>query len=268
MTRSRVSWLGFIAFVFLASAVAQPAQESSRVPVSAPVATAVGATATAPDLAPGIENMYVPPTPHAPFSAKSVASLTRSLHDGSTSYSEFFSLLARDSSGRIYFENRRPMPTSGDPEPRTYFIMIDPGEHTRTTCYVATKSCRINSFRRTTYAESQSRDEAPPASSSESVSLGTDVIEALTVTGTRETTTIAAGAYGNHRPIITTKEVWHSPELDLDVFTTRSDPRNGTQTRKITEISRAEPDAQYFSIPSDYEMLDNRVHAKPEPRAN
>jgi hypothetical protein len=265
MTRNRVSWLALTAALLLASAVALAAQESTpRVPVSAPVATG----AAAPDLVQCIENMYVPPIPHAPFSAKSVASLTHTLRGGSTSYFEFFSLLARDSSGRIYFENRRPMPTSGDPEPRTYFIVIDPGERTRTICYVATKTCRINSFRRTTYAESQSRDEAPPASSTESVSLGTDVIESLTVTGTRETTTIAAGAYGNHRPIITTKEVWHSPELDLDVFTTRTDPRNGAQTRKITEISRAEPDAQYFSIPFDYEMLDNRVHTKPEPRAN
>jgi hypothetical protein len=265
MARPRVSWLGFIAVVFLSLAVTLPAQESTpRAPVSAPIATA----GPAPDLVQGIENMYVPPIPHAPFSAKSVASLTRAVHDGSTSYSEFFSLVARDSSGRIYFENRRPMPTSGDPAPRTYFIMIDPGERTRTTCYVATKSCRINSFRRTTYTESQSGDDAPPASSTESVSLGTDVIEALAVTGTRETTTIAAGAFGNHRPIITTKEVWHSPELDLDVSTTRTDPRSGAQTRKITEISRAEPDAQYFSIPSDYQMLDNRVHAKPEPRAN
>jgi hypothetical protein len=266
VTSSRVSWLVLAAaFLFLVSAVGLPAQEpTARVPVSTPVITG----APAPDAANGVENMYVPPTPHAPFSAKSVASLTRTLRDGSTSYFAFFSLLARDSSGRIYFENRRPMPTSGDPEPRTYFIMIDPGERTRTICYVATKTCRINSFRRSTYAESQSRDEAPPASSTESVSLGTDVIEALTVTGTREITTIAMGAYGNHRPIITTKEVWHSPELDLDVSTTRADPRNGTQTRRITEISRTEPDAQYFSIPADYEMLDNRVHAKQEPRAN
>jgi hypothetical protein len=265
MTRDFVSWPAVAVVLFLASAAGLPAQESTaRVPVSAPVTTNSPTT----DVVNGIENMYVPPMPHAPFFAKSVASLTRTLRDGSTSYYAFFSLLARDSSGRIYFENRRPMSTSGDPEPRTYFIMIDPGERTRTICYVATKSCRINSFRRSSYAESQSRDEAPPAASTESVSLGTDVIEALTVTGTRETTTIATGAYGNHRPIITTKEVWHSPELDLDVSTMRTDPRNGTQTRKITEISRAEPDAQYFSIPSDYEMLDNRVHAKQEPRAN
>jgi len=259
MPRNRATGTGYAVVLLLVSTAGVPAQESApRVAVSAPGPTG----ATVPDTVDGVENMYVPPTPHAPFSAKSVASLTRTLRDGSTSYFAFFSLLARDSSGRIYFENRRPIPMSGDPVARSYFIMIDCGEHTRTICYVATKTCRINSFRRTTYAESQSRDEAPPASSSESVSLGTDVIEALTVTGTRETTTIAVGAYGNHRPIITTKEAWHSPELDLDVSMTRTDPRSGTQTRKITEISRAEPDMQYFSIPADYQMLDNRVTAK------
>ena len=47
----------------------------------------------------------------------------------------------------------------------------------------------------------------------ESVSLGTSVIDALTVTGTKETTSVAAGAYGNEEAMVITREVWHSRSL-------------------------------------------------------
>jgi hypothetical protein len=252
MARLRVSLLIFPAAVF-ASAAILCAQESS-----APA----NATLRPPDAIASriIDDMYIPTTAAAPFSGKSVASLTQT-RNGSTLQYGFFSLVARQSSGRMYFENRRFFSASGEPPPRTYFILIDPGEHTRTICYVSTKTCRINAFRRVSYAESQPGDEAPSASATESVNLGADVIESLNVVGTRETTTIAAGAYGNHQQIVTTKEVWHSPELDLDVSITRTDPRWGKQTRTITEISRGEPDLEYFAIPADYKLLDNRPPA-------
>ncbi|MGB8673898.1 MAG: hypothetical protein WCD27_06050, partial [Candidatus Acidiferrales bacterium] len=62
--------------------------------------------------------------------------------------------------------------------------------------------------------------------------------------------------------IVITKEIWHSPDLNLDISTTRDDPRFGIQTRKLSEISRSEPDPQLFAIPADYQVLDNRARAK------
>jgi hypothetical protein len=254
MARLRVSRLVVPAALLIASAAILSARESSDT---------ANARLMPPDAIANriIDDMYIPTTPNAAFSGKSVASLTQTRH-GSTVQFGFFSLVARQSSGRMYFENRRFLPASGEPQPRTYFILIDPGEHTRTICYVSTKTCRINAFRRVGYADAQPGDEAPPASATESVNLGSGVIESLNVVGTRETTTIATGAYGNHQPIVTSKEVWHSPELDLDVSITRVDPRWGTQTRKITEISRGEPDPEYFAVPADYKLLDNRSPAK------
>ena len=123
-----------------------------------------------------IQDMHIPTTPGAPFSAKSVATLQETRH-GSPMLFGFFSMVARNSSGRMYFENRRFFPASGEPAPRRYFIVIDPGEHTRTVCYPATKTCRINSFKHISEAEPQTSEEAAPASTTESISLGTDVIE-------------------------------------------------------------------------------------------
>lgn len=254
MSRPWVMWLHFEAALLLASAAVLSAQESSA---ALPVGTRppdARANAT-------IQNMYIPTTSGEPFSATSVALLTQ-IRQGSMVRFGFISLVARDSSGRMYFENRRPLAPSGEPLPRTYFIVIDPREHTRTMCYVATKTCRIDAFRHTSYDESENDDEAPRASATESISLGTRDIESLTAVGTRETTVIAAGAYGNRQPIVTTKEVWHSSDLDLDVSITRTDPRWGTQRRNLTEISRSEPDPEYFTIPADYKLLDNRPPAK------
>ena len=84
----------------------------------------------------------------------------------------------------------------------------------------------------------------------------------MTVSGTREIHYDRCRAYGNRESITTYKEVGHSPELDLDVSITRTDPRWGRQTRRLTEISSGEPDPDYFAIPADYKMLDNRTPAK------
>jgi hypothetical protein len=249
MTRRRVCrFLLPVAFLIVSAAVLT-AQEPSLVPAGTRPPDAAANTI--------IDNMYVPTTPNAPFTAKSVAVLTQN-RQGSTVPFGFMSLVARDSSGRTYFENRRPFAPSGEPLPRTYFIVIDPGEHTRTMCYVATKTCRINAFRHVTDADSETDVEAPRATATESVSLGTRMMESIPVVGTRDTTAIAAGAYGNRQPFFVTKEVWHSPDLNLDVLITRTDPRWVEQTRKMTEISPGEPDATYFAIPGDYQLLDNR----------
>jgi hypothetical protein len=54
---------------------------------------------------PGVENMYVPPNSGQPFTAKSVVTWTS--RDQSSSHVAFMSMVARDSSGKIYFESRR-----------------------------------------------------------------------------------------------------------------------------------------------------------------
>jgi hypothetical protein len=253
MTRSRASWLIFsVAFLtlFATSLSAQQPFANTRPPGKNPDVAAM----------PGVEDMYVPPRSGQPFTAKSEVTWTSP--DQSHSRVAFMSMVARESSGKIYFESRRKPTGDGEFVPRWNFIIIDPKEETRTTCYVATKSCRINAFRRDVYAKSEGGEEAPRASTMVSSSLGTNVIDALTVEGTRETTSVAAGAYGNSKPLVITRELWHSPELDLDVVISKTDPRSGTFVRKLEIISRNEPDPDYFTIPSDYTFLDNRPTAR------
>jgi len=250
--RIRISWLMLPLVLFAVSTSFLSAQE--------PFAD-TSPPGKNPDVAanPGTENMYVPPKPGEPFTGKS--SVTWTSRDGSTSHFAFMSMLARDPSGKLYFESRRRM-AAGELRPRAYFIIVDPKEETRTICYVSTKTCRINAFRRILYEQSAKSEDAPRASTTESISLGTNVFDALTLEGRRETTSVEAGAYGNSKPLVITRDVWHSPELDLDVVITKTDPRSGSFTRKIEILSRREPDPEYFTIPGDYTFLDNRPTAK------
>jgi hypothetical protein len=72
--------------------------------------------------------------------------------------------------------------------------------------------------------------------------------------GTRTTVTIPAGEIGNEMPINIVDEHWYSPELQVVVMTRHSDPRSGETTYRLTNISRTEPSAALFQIPSDYNV--------------
>ncbi|HEX8720950.1 MAG TPA: hypothetical protein VF736_10000 [Pyrinomonadaceae bacterium] len=80
--------------------------------------------------------------------------------------------------------------------------------------------------------------------------------EGVQAEGKRTTTTIAAGEIGNEQPIQIVDEYWYSPELQVVVMTRHSDPRSGENTYRLTNISRAEPAAALFQVPSDYTVKD------------
>jgi len=83
-------------------------------------------------------------------------------------------------------------------------------------------------------------------------SLGKQMIEGVEAEGTRETRTIPAGELGNEGPINIVSEAWYSPELQTVVMSRHSDPRFGESTFKLTNISRGEPSASLFQVPSDF----------------
>ena len=78
--------------------------------------------------------------------------------------------------------------------------------------------------------------------------------------GTRTTTTIPAGEVGNEQPIQIVDEQWYSPELQVLVMTRHSDPRSGETTYRLTNISRTEPAASFFQVPSDYTLKESPVY--------
>jgi hypothetical protein len=97
-------------------------------------------------------------------------------------------------------------------------------------------------------------DQALPAPNVEQ--LGSKSIAGVSATGTRTTITIPAGQIGNDQPIVITDERWYSPELQVTVQSTHSDPRVGATTYALQNVSRAEPSPTLFQVPADYAVTD------------
>jgi hypothetical protein len=99
---------------------------------------------------------------------------------------------------------------------------------------------------------------APANMQREEQDLGTQNMEGVLVQGKRTTTTIPAGAIGNERPIQIVDERWYSSELQMNVMTKHSDPRMGETVFTVTGMSRANPDATLFQLPSEYQITNSR----------
>lgn len=99
--------------------------------------------------------------------------------------------------------------------------------------------------------------ENQPDSTTEN--LGDQTIDGIHATGTRVTTTIAAGKMGNEQPMVITSERWYSPELNATVMTKHNDPRAGELKTQFTNVNISEPDPSLFSVPGDYKILDEKA---------
>lgn len=82
--------------------------------------------------------------------------------------------------------------------------------------------------------------------------LGSKIIEGVNATGTRTTRIIDAGSQGNDKPIVSVSDTWFSPELKMVVLTETDDGQSGHSSTKLVNITRTEPVAQLFQVPSDY----------------
>ena len=98
--------------------------------------------------------------------------------------------------------------------------------------------------------------------------LGNQIMEGVTVEGTRTTMTIPAGQIGNESPIQMVSERWFSPELKVLVMSRQSDPRFGETTYRLIGLTRVEPPEDLFEIPSDYKVIDfsKEMISRPAPR--
>lgn len=213
-----------------------------------------------------VDGISVRPLPGQPFSGRSTTEWARTLEDGSVVTTHLLAMVARDSQGRIYREMRNFVPVNSDRQPQLYrFMIFNPITHTRTTCIVAAHSCNVtNYFAATSFALRPAGPFDDGKRTLARESLGNDVMDGINVVGTRETVTINAGVIGNSQALSITREFWYSPDLQVNLAITRKDPREGTQTVRVHEVSRWEPDPNLFNVPNEYAVHDLRSNA-PKP---
>jgi hypothetical protein len=202
----------------------------------------------------------------APFSATATAETTQTLPDGTSIHQTAQSTFHRDSQGR----SRREVTLSGfgafaaTGKTHTLVMIADPVAGARYSLETESKVARQSSFaarggkRSGTHADAfeqkmQARMQAEEASGAvKKESLGTQEIHGASAEGTRITRTIPVGQMGNDKPILVVMERWYSPDLQIVVKSTRTDPRFGTTTYTVTNLQRAEPATTLFAVPADY----------------
>jgi len=196
----------------------------------------------------------------APFSATGNSETTQTLQDGTMIHRTTSTALYRDSAGRfrreVTLSGLGPLQTSG--KPHTMIMIGDPvaGVHymLNPSQKVAHKMTLPNGAKRGDFEQKMQSHIAKEEASGEvkKESLGTQAINGVNAEGTRITHTIPAGQIGNDKPIQVVLERWYSPDLQMVVKSTRSDPRFGTTTYALSNVQRTEPAAALFTVPPDY----------------
>ncbi len=156
-----------------------------------------------------VQGIDIPSIANAPFAARIAVTWAEPLVGGGTINRKYYTMVARDSQGRVHRETRSfiPADSNQDPPLRTISI-VNPVAGTRVVCTQSTMSCSTAAYHaRLTLGEDA--DGALPAGSGDIKrdSLGDQTIGSLHAVGTRETVTSQAGEHGSNRLIISHREI-------------------------------------------------------------
>jgi len=208
----------------------------------------------------------------APYSATAVTETKQTLADGNTIDRKVNSAIYRDSQGRTRrettFTGVGPLAASG--QPRTMIMIHDPVAGSAFVLHAENKTAEQlpahagrankNAAEGNLQGRFEARIQQEIANGTlKKEDLGTQTVNGVVAQGTRYTHVIPAGQIGNANAINIVNEQWYSPELQVIVKTTRTDPRSGTVTYTLTNIQRSEPAASLFTVPSDYSVKQSNV---------
>jgi hypothetical protein len=239
----------------------------------------------------GVTNTTVPAAvKNVPFSADMITLYDRTLENGNHIHRETHGKVFRDSQGRVRTDGETPQPGS---EKLEYATINDPVQKVIINLNPRLKTAMVFHFAKgvgpsvtamgnvgnapasaapkQAAAKSAEAKPAPGVGTTARMSatlttspvqtrtdaLGNKYIEGVNAAGTRTTRIIDAGSQGNDKPIVAVTETWFSPELNMIVLSESDDGKSGHSTMKLINITRTEPMAQLFQVPSDYTVKDN-----------
>ncbi|MDQ1472446.1 MAG: hypothetical protein QOJ99_3926 [Bryobacterales bacterium] len=190
----------------------------------------------------------------APYSGVEVMQSQEVLADGNTITKKRQASVSRDGQGRVRIEETITPPAASGKQPFTQITILD---------YVGGNRYLLDSSTMTAH---QSPLRIPPARNGNMTpptgraggpqivrtTLPAQSVNGLPSTGTSLVETIAAGQIGNERPIQITRTVWISNDLKIPVQIRSSDPRFGTTSMDLTNVTQAEPSPSLFMVPAGY----------------
>lgn len=211
----------------------------------------------------------------APYSATATHQSSQALLDGNTIQRSTTAQLARDSRGRTYTQQTMTGgPWAAEGGPKTVVFIFDPVAGYSYVLHPEKKQAIRRPIKGSPGSKASNRnfeDRSHHGPGSEKnvteTNLGSKDISGLgAAQGKSITRTIPAGEIGNAQPIVSTSEIWYSPDLQIVVSSKRNDPRTGESTYTLSNIQRAEPNPSLFQVPSDYAIQDaSSAHRRPDP---
>jgi hypothetical protein len=205
------------------------------------------------------QDIFVTPVPNAPFSGVVKVECSWVLRDGSIVNFRNIREIGRDSRGRIHNESRAAVPASSSETPQLLRVhLFDP--QTRISTYLDPQKKMFwtqtgnhpPSTEPPTLRFASPPGEGPPNEFAKEEDLGIREMEGVSAHGVRQTQTIPAESSGTGAEIVITDEYWYSADLRINLMIKHSDPRTGSVTMTVTQISRTEPDAVFFDVPEGY----------------
>jgi len=193
----------------------------------------------------------------APLTAVFVTIRETTLADGNRIHNESQSKVYRDAEGRVRREMGVNLATTATgPVKHNLVVITDPVAETRTVLNPDNKTARQTQHTEKAAGKDHkghARGMGGPGEVTKEP-LGTQTVNGFQAEGVRVTRTIPAGAMGNEKAITVVTERWYSPDLQIVVMTTHTDPMMGKVTTKLVNVSQVAPDASLFQAPSDYTM--------------
>jgi len=208
------------------------------------------------------QDIFVTPVANAPFSA--VINIERTIikYDGSVMQLKNLRHIGRDSQGRIHNESRQPVPASSTKMPQLLHIhLYDPQTRISTDIDPSKQDYRTVVLNHPPATEPPSLrfsapdGQAPPNEFAKEEDLGTREMEGVSAHGIRQTQTIPGDTGG--KEIVVTDEYWYSADLRINLLIKHNDPRSGSLTMTVNEITRTEPDPAFFEVPEGYKRTGN-----------
>jgi len=218
-----------------------------------------------------LQSIYIPPLLNAPFTAIVHTQWIRPLPEGGTYTVVNQRRVARDSHGRIYEERWLLVPKDGDQKSQMNVIQIaDPATHTLYNCFTLQRPHRCNLLPFSDSSTAIYKPDTVPAGPlpngkgySIHEDLGQQTIAGVDTTGTRDTTVINTGVYGNDRPYSVTREFWFAEKLGINLQSQLLNPMAGKQIFTLTDVSLSEPDPALFELPEGFDVVDRRKSSPP-----
>jgi hypothetical protein len=207
--------------------------------------------------------IFLTPVPNAPFTAVVDVQRTLIRPDGSVFNVKSFRNMARDGRGRIHNESRSFVPANSTNAPEVLHIhLYDPAtrisselDPRKQTYYTQTMHHPPSTVPPTVRFGSPTSAGVPANDFTKEEDLGSQEIEGVMARGVRETQIIPAQSSETGKEITVVDEYWYSDELRINVLMKHDDPRTGSMTLRVTQITRGEPDPASLELPEGYKCI-------------